>query len=146
VPFTREQFRGILKELKPVLRPDLIRIVLDGNRIVAFIITIVDLNPSIQALDGRLSLWNQLRLYHEARFKPVRKVKTVLLAVDRNYQRRRLHDAMILDTYVHLIRTQPQLEVGDCSLICETLGIFIRSLERYGAERYKTYRIYEKGI
>ena len=89
---------------------------------------------------------NRLGLLVQARWRPVRKVKTVLLGVDQRYQRRRLHDAMILDTYAQLVREQPLLEVGDCSLIPETLDFYIHGLERYGAKRYKTYRIYEREL
>ncbi len=146
IPFTQKQFDTILKELRPLLRSDLIRIVLDGERIVGFTITIPDLNATMQQLDGRLSIWHMIRVYREAQYKPLKRVKTVLLGVRRAYRNRRLHDAMILDTYAHLIRTQPALEQGDCSLICEQLRVFIRSLERYGAHPYKTYRIYEKEL
>jgi len=146
VPFTRKQFKNILHELRPALRSDMIRIVENDIRIVAFIITIVDINPQVQHLNGHCAWWNQLGLLIQARWRPVRKVKTVLLGVDRRYQRRRLHDAMILDTYSHLIREQPQLEVGDCSLIVEAHKHFIQGLEQYGVHRYKTYRIYERAL
>ena len=73
-------------------------------------------------------------------------MKTVLLGVARARRNLRLHEAMILDTYAHMIRTQPELQQGDCSLICEQLRVFIRSLERFGARPYKTYRVFEKGI
>ncbi|HOW97731.1 MAG TPA: hypothetical protein P5567_04820 [Kiritimatiellia bacterium] len=146
VPFTSLQFKVILGELRPLLRTDLIRLVLDGGRIVAFTITIPDLNPLIRRFDGRLSLWNMLRLYRAAQWAPLKRVKTVLLGVKPVFRNRRLHDAMILDTYAHLVRTQPGIEQCDCSLICEQLRVFIRSLERYGARPYKTYRIYEKEI
>ena len=144
IPFTQRQFDTILRELRPLLRADLIRIVLDGERIVGFTITIPDLNATMRELNGRLALWHMIRLYREAQRKPLKRIKTVLLGVRRAYRNRRLHDAMILDTYAHLIRTQPLLEQGDCSLICEQLRVFIRDLERYGAHPYKTYRIYEK--
>lgn len=146
VPFTRNQFNSILHELRPALRSDMIRIVENSVRIVAFIITIADLNPQFQRLDGRCTWLDRLGLLVQARWRPVRKVKTVLLGVDQRYQRRRLHDAMILDTYAQLVREQPLLEVGDCSLIPETLDFYIHGLERYGAKRYKTYRIYEREL
>jgi len=146
VPFTRKQFSAILHELRPALRSDMIRIVENDVRIVAFIITIVDINPQLQRLNGHCHWWNQLGLLFQARWRPVKKVKTVLLGVDRRYQRRRLHDAMILDTYSQLIREQPQLEVGDCSLIVEAHKHFIQGLEQYGVQRYKTYRIYERAL
>lgn len=146
VPFTPKQFAGVLHELRPALRPDMIRIIENAGRIVAFIITITDLNPHIQRLNGRCAWWDRLGLLAAARWRPVHKVKTVLLGVERRYQRRRLHDAMILDTYAQLIREQPRLEVGDCSLIPENLAFYIQGLARYGAARYKTYRIYERAL
>lgn len=146
IPFTSTQFNTILRELRPLLRSDLIRIVCDGDRIVGFTITIPDLNPLMRELNGRLNLWHMIRLYRAAQHQPLKRVKTVLLGIRRAYRNRRLHDAMILDTYAHLIRTQPLLEQGDCSLICEQLRVFIRSLERYGARPYKTYRIFEKTL
>jgi len=146
IPFTRKQFTEVLKELKPVLRSDLIRVVKAGDEIVAFIITIPDINGTIRKLNGRMNLLDQLRLLVEARWQPLRRVKTVLLGVQQKYQRKRLHEAMILDTYVHLVRNQPELEFCDCSLIPEHLGFYMRLLGRYGAERYKTYRIFEKEI
>ena len=144
VPFTPGQFRAILDDLGPMLRADLIRLVLDGQRIVAFTINIPDVNPLIRRFQGRLGAWNMLRLYAAARWRPLRRVKTVLLGVAPEYRNQRLHDAMILDTYARLVRAQPELEQCDCSLICEQLRVFIRALERYGARPYKTYRLYEK--
>ncbi len=146
IPFTPLEFGAVLRDLGPLLRADLIRIVTDGARIVAFTITIPDLNPLVRRFDGRLTWWNMVRFYVAARHAPLSRVKTVLLGVAREYRNRRLHDAMILDTYAHLIRAHPGLTQCDCSLICEQLRPFIRSLARYGASVYRTYRIYEKEI
>ena len=145
VPLTKRQFEDIFKQLRPLLRPQLIDLIMDGDKIAAFVMTIPDLNPSIQKLNGRLSILDQLKLLYEARFKPVRKVRTLLLGVRRSYQRRGLHHALILSTYMRIAR-QPTVEVCDCSLIPEQLSFYIRTLEKYGAERYKTFRIYEKMI
>jgi hypothetical protein len=143
VPFTRRQFAGVFRELRPLLRSDLIRIVEDGGRIVAFSVTVPDVNPVLRSLGGRLTPAGLWRLVRAARWAPLRRVKTVLLGVEPAYRNRRLHDAMILDTYARLIETEPLLEAGDCSLICETLGVFIRHLARYGARPYKTYRLFQ---
>ena len=89
--------------------------------------------------------WGKLRLLYEARFKPVRKVRTILLGVKKTFQRRQLHDALILSTIMRVSRL-PAIEVCDCSLICEQLAHFLRSLKKYGAERYKTFRIFEREI
>ncbi len=146
VPLTRKQFTEVFKLLKPLLRADLITMILDGDSIVAFIINIPDLNPSIQKMNGKLSILGKMKLYYEARYRPLRQIRTLLLGVKRNYQRRNLHFALILSTFLQLTRLHPQLKGCDCSLIPATLHPYIRSLEDFGARRYKTWRIYEREI
>jgi len=145
IPLTKRQFQDVFKELRPLLRPELIDLIMDGDRIGAFIISIPDINPSIQKLHGHLSVWGKLRLFHEARFKPARKIRTLLLGVRKSYQRRRLHHALILSSYMRIARL-PAIEVCDCSLIPEQLTFYLRTLQKYGAERYKTFRIFEREI
>lgn len=145
VPFTKNQFENILKELRPVLRTDLTRMILTpDNKIAAFIFTIPDLNPTLQKMNGKLSLWGMLKLYYESHYKPLNKIRTVLLGVRRDYQQKMLHHALILATYIDL--TYSTIKFCDCSLIPETLSIYLRTLRSYGAERYKTWRIYDRDI
>ncbi len=145
VPFTRREFHHIFRQLRPILRPDMIHLILDGDRIAAFVINIPDLNPAIQKLNGRLTPWGMLRLLYEAKFKPLKKARVLLLGVRRPYQGRLLHHALILRTYLHILKTT-SCEVCDCSLIVESLGHFIRTVERFGGKRYKTFRIFEREI
>jgi hypothetical protein len=145
IPLTKRQFEDVFKELRPLLRTELIDVIMDGDRIAAFIITIPDLNPSIQKLNGHLSIWSKMRLFYEAKFKPARKVRTLLLGVRKSFQRRRLHHALILSSYMRMARS-PAIEVCDCSLIPEQLTFYLRALQKYGAERYKTFRIFEREI
>ncbi len=145
IPFTRRQFADIFSKLRPILRRDLIRVIFDGDKLAAFIVNIPDLNPSIQKLNGRLYPWDQARLLYEARFKPLRKVRTLLLGVRREYQRRLLHHPLILSTYLHLLQYRDG-EACDCSLVPEQLQFWLKVLESYGAKRYKTWRIFEREI
>lgn len=146
VPLTRKQFTNVFKLLKPLLRAELITLILDGDSVAAFIINIPDLNPSIRKLNGKLSPWSLVKLYYEAKFKPVRRIRTLLLGVKRVYQRRQLHLALIMSSFLSLTKTQEKLEFVDCSLIPETLHHYIKALEGFGARRYKTWRIYERDI
>ncbi len=146
VPFTRKHFRDIIKELKPILRPDLMRLIVDANdNIAAFIITVPDLNPILKKFDGRLNILDQLRLLANARLFPLQKLRTLLLGVRREYQRKRLHHALILCSYLDFYKHE-SIEVCDCSLIPEQLGLYIRALGKYGATRYKTWRIYDREL
>jgi GNAT superfamily N-acetyltransferase len=145
VPVTRRQFQSAMTDLKPILRPDLVNLILDQGRLVAFSIVVPDLNPLIQKLDGRLTLWGKLRLLYEGKYKPVRKVRALMLGVHQPYQRRGLHVAMILRTYLYLMRHTPW-EMADLSLIPENLRHYMMAFQTLGAQRYKTFRVLEKEI
>ena len=73
----------------------------------AFAISLPDLNPLIRKLNGRLTLWGKLRLLYWAKYRPVRKVRALVVGISQPYQRRSLHLAMILRTYIHLVKHTP---------------------------------------
>ena len=125
--YAQGQFDKLFQELKPLLRPELVNLVLDGERLVAFSITIPDLNPMIQTLNGRLSLWDKLRLLYAGRFGPLKKIRSMVLGVRQPYQRRRLHHAMIIHTFLYMLRHTP-CEACDLSLVPESLWPWVKDL------------------
>lgn len=146
VPFTRKQFKEVVNMLLPLLRTDLIRFILDSKgNVVAFIVTLAELTEQIRNFNGDLGLINKAKLFWEARFRPLRNLRTILLGVKREYQNRHLHHALILSTYLNLLE-HPKACFCDLSLISEPLRFFIRALEKYGARKYKTWRVYDIDI
>jgi hypothetical protein len=145
VPLSQGQFDKLFQELQPLLRPELVNLVLDGDHLVAFSITIPDLNPLVRRLNGRFSLWDQLRLLYAAKFGPLKKARALVLGVHQPYQARRLHYAMVLKTYLHILRNTP-CEACDLSLVPENLRSYLKALKSLGAQHYKTFRVFEKAI
>ena len=145
VPLTRRQFQMIFEDLKPLLRPNLVRLLLDGDALVAFSIVLPDINPLVKKLNGELSWWGKLRLLYEAKYKPVKKARALVLGVRQQYQGRRLHHALILKSYVDAVRETP-CQFCDLSLIPENLRHYMRAFKIFGAEPYKIFRIFEKEI
>jgi hypothetical protein len=143
VPVTDRQFNKFFHDIKPLLRPELINLILDGDRLVAFGIAIPDINPLVKKLDGRLTGWGKLRLWYEARFRAYKKARGLILGVLQPYQNRRLHHALILRTYMDIVKHSP-CRLFDLSLIPENLGPYIKALEFYGAHRYKTFRVFKR--
>lgn len=145
VPLSRRQFDNLFHELRPLIRPELCNLVLDGDRLVAFSITVPDLNPVVKELNGRLSLWGKLRLLYAARYGTLRKARSLVLGVHQPYQARRLHYAMVINTYLNILRHTP-CEVCDLSLVPENLTSYLKALKSLGARPYKTFRVFEKGL
>jgi hypothetical protein len=145
VPLSRSQFDQLFHELRPLIRPELCNLVLDGDRLVAFSITVPDINPVVRSLNGRLSLWGRLRLLYAARCGALRKARALVLGVHQPYQARRLHYAMVINTFLYIVRHTP-CEVCDLSLIPENLTSYLRALKSLGARPYKTFRVYGRDI
>jgi len=145
VPLTRRQFDGMLEMVKPCLRPELAYILLDHNRLAGFGIGLPDLNPLIRKLNGRLTLWGKLRLLYWAKYRPIHKVRAMVVGISQRYQRRRLHLALILRSYIYLVKHTP-FQMADFSLIPENLTPWIKVIQAIGARRYKVFRVFEKPI
>jgi hypothetical protein len=147
VPLTRRQFDHMMHEVKPLLRPQLVHLVLDRDRLVGFGISIPDLNPLVQKLNGRLTLWGKLRLLYAAKFGPICKVRALVVGISQAYQTRRLHHALILRSYIHLVRDTP-CEMADFSLLPADSRhrVYIKVFESFGAQRYKVFRVFEREI
>jgi hypothetical protein len=145
IPVTESQFKKFFHDLKPLLRSELINLILDGDRLVAFGIAIPDINPLIKKLNGRLTWWGKLRLWYEAKYRPYKKARGLILGVLQPYQNRRLHHALIIRTYLDIVHGSP-CEIFDLSLIPENLGPYIKALEFYGANRYKIFRVFKREI
>ena len=145
VPLTRRQFDDMLKLVKPCLRHEMAHVLLDHDRVAGFGITLPDLNPLIRKLNGRLTLWGKLRLLYWAKYRPVRKVRAMVVGISQPYQRRHLHLAMILRSYIHLVKHTPW-DFGDLSLIPANLKHWIKVILALGGQRYKVFRVFEKPI
>jgi hypothetical protein len=145
VPLTRRQFDGMLEMVRPCLRPELANILLDHNRVAGFAITLPDLNPLIRKLNGRLTLWGKLRLLYWAKYRPIHKVRAMVVGISQPYQRRRLHLALILRSYIYLVKHTP-CQMADFSLIPENLKPWIKVIQAIGGQRYKVFRVFEKPI
>ena len=145
VPLTRRQFDETFEMVKPCLRPGLAYGFLDQGRLAGFSIILPDLNPLIRQLNGRLTLWGKLRLLYEAKYRTVRKVRAMVLGISQPYQRRRLHHALILRSYINLVKHTP-CDMADVSLIPANLKHWIKVLLAFGAQRYKVFRVFEKSL
>ena len=145
VPLTRRQFNDMLAMVKPCLRPEMAYVLLDQDRVAGFGIGLPDLNTLFRRLNGRLTLWGKLRLLYWAKFRPLRKIRAMVVGINRRYQRRFLHLALLLRSYIYLVRHTP-CESADLSLIPANLKHWIKVVVALGGQRYKVFRVFEKPL
>jgi hypothetical protein len=145
VPLTRRQFDDMFAMVKPCLRQGMAYALLDDDHVAGFAISLPDLNPLIRKLNGRLTLWGKLRLFYWARFRPVHKIRAMVVGIGQPYQRRHFHLALLLRAYIYLVKHTP-CEMADLSLVPANLKHWIKVIVALGGQRYKVFRVFEKPI
>jgi len=145
VPLTRRQFDEIFAMIKPCLRLGMAHGLLEGDRLIGFGIALPDLNPLIKQFNGSLTLWGKLRLLYWAKYRPVHKIRAMVMGISQPYQRRNFHLAMILRSYIHLVKHTPW-DFADFSLIPANLRHYIKVILALGGQRYKVFRVFEKPV
>ena len=118
----------------------------DGQT-VGFSITLPDMNEAIRPLRGRLTTFGipigLVRLLW--RMRRVKSARMLVLVVREEYRRRGVSELLILNTleFGKNILGYTSAELG---WTLEDNYLINRTVERVGAKRYKTYRIYEKKL
>jgi len=138
IPMTREEFFLMGKEMKMILKPDLVLIGEVGSRVVGFALALPDVNQALKPANGSLFPTGLLKiLYHQ---RLIRNVRVLALGVVEEYRA----SGLAAGFYATLVQNARKLGFGDCEMswILEDNVLMNRSLEVMGAKRYKTYRIY----
>lgn len=139
VPMSRAEIDHMAAGLRRLLVPELAVAVEIEGRMVGATFCVPDYNPLIKAIRGRLLPFGFLRLLRARR--RLKKVRLMSINVLPEYQR----TGMGLVVMAHLLPSVVRLgiEEAEISWILESNRLSWGSLEKAGARRIKTYRIYD---
>jgi GNAT superfamily N-acetyltransferase len=139
IPMTREEFFLMGKEMKMILKPDLVLIGEVGDRVVGFALALPDVNQALKPANGSLFPTGLLKILYYQRL--IKNVRVLALGVVEEYR----PSGLAAGFYATLVQNARKLGFGDCEMswILEDNVLMNRSLEVMGAKRYKTYRIYD---
>ena len=139
VPMSKEEFQAMGKEMKQILKPELVLIGEVGDRVVGFALALPDVNFALKPAGGSLLPTGLLKILYYQRL--IKNVRVLALGVEERYRASGLGAAF----YATLVRNARKLGFGDCEMswILEDNTLMNRALEVMGARRYKTYRIYD---
>jgi GNAT superfamily N-acetyltransferase len=146
VPMTEAEFDHMAKEMKTVVRPELLLIAEVKGEPVAFSMTLPDANEALKAAKGRLTTFGLpiglAKLVLASR--RIRRLRLVTLGIKEGYRRRGLDAILYLDT----IRTAKQLgyEGGEIGWTLEDNHLVNRAIESMGGQKSKTYRVYQRPL
>ncbi|MFY9725230.1 MAG: hypothetical protein WAJ87_07025 [Bryobacteraceae bacterium] len=139
VPMSREEFAAMGKEMKQILKPELVLVGEVKSRMVGFALALPDVNQALKPAGGRLFPTGLVKILYYQRL--IKSVRVLALGVVEEYRASGLAAAF----YATLTRNARKLGYSDCEMswILEDNVLMNRSLAMMGAKRYKTYRIYE---
>ena len=148
IPLTPDEIAYAAKKLKPIVKPELVRICEYDGEPVAFMITLPDVNELQADLDGKLLPFGWAKLLWRLRHPVTRRVRVPLMGLRRHMQSSR-HGAMMVFMLIEHIRRATvgvYANQGELSWILEDNLPMRNILEAIGCYIYKTYRIYEKSL
>jgi ribosomal protein S18 acetylase RimI-like enzyme len=146
VPMTDHEFDHLAREMKQIVRSELLLIAEVKGEPVAFSMTIPEANEALKVANGRLTTFGLpiglVKLLLASR--KIRRLRLITLGIKEGYRRRGL-DAIL---YLETLRTANQLgyEGGEISWTLEDNHLVNRAIESMGAKRSKTHRIYERPL
>jgi GNAT superfamily N-acetyltransferase len=138
VPLTEPEFHAQARDLKRIVRPELVVLAEKEGRVVAFAMALPDINPALQAVNGRLLPFGWMRL--PFLIKRLRGVRVVTLGVLEECRLSGIEASMILE----IIDRGRELGFVEAELswVLETNHAMTKTIEAVGGRLSKRYRLY----
>jgi hypothetical protein len=148
VPFTREEFQAVGKELFMIVPPDFTWIAETEGKPAAFIVMIPNLNEVISDLNGRLLPFGWVKLLWRLKVRSPKSGRIALMGVRRKYQNTRLGPALAFATIQALVAPGMKRKMNkiEMSWILEQNQGVRSIIEKVGGVVSKRYRMYRKQL
>lgn len=149
IPLTEAEIAYAAKKMKPLVKPDLVRVCEFDGKPAAFMLTLPDLNELQRDLNGRLFPFGWAKLLWRLRGTPfTQRVRVPLMGVRKEHQASRNGALMAMMLIEHIRRDAVGVysNRGELSWILEDNLPMRNILENIGCFIYKTYRIYDKSL
>jgi hypothetical protein len=145
VPMTDAEMDFMAARLKPLLMEGLVWLAEAGDEPVGFLLALPDYNIPLQPLRGRLLTPKLLGFIpYLLGWKCPPRTRVVTLGMKEKYRNKGLESAMLIEGL--RVGMNAGVTESDASWILEDNVSMCRVLEAIGGVRYKTYRIYERGV
>jgi len=147
-PFTEAEFAKIGKELAQLLPADYVQIAEVNGEPAAMIVMLPNVNEAIRDLDGRLFPLGVVKLLWRLKVRHPASARVPLMGVRQRYQSSLLGTALafLLIDRVRHAALQRGVQSVELSWVLERNKPMRNIIENLGAEPYKRYRLYEKGL
>jgi hypothetical protein len=148
IPFTSEELEIIATEYKMFVDTEIALVAEVEGRPAAICFAVPDVNEMVRDFDGELTRrpLNLLKLLWRLRFDRPRHARLLLLGIKEEYRASHRYGTLAALLYVEVAERGLKRGYvgGELSWTLEENVLINRGIERMGARRYKTYRVYEK--
>jgi hypothetical protein len=147
VPFTKEEFSAIGKELFMITPPDFTWVAAIDGEPAAFMILLPNVNEAIADLNGKLFPFGWARLLWRLKVRSPKTARIALMGVRQKYQQTRFGPALAFLTINALydpIMSRKHMEEIEMSWILERNQAMRNIIETVGGVVSKRYRMYRK--
>src|SRR5256885_6574819 len=149
-PFTSDELEIIATEYKMFVDTEIALVAEADGKPAAMCFAIPDVNEMVRDFDGELmkNPLNLARLLWRLKFRRPKHARLLLLGVKEEYRASHRYGTLAAVLYVEVARRGAARGYvgGELSWTLEDNVMINRGIERMGARRYKTYRVYEKEI
>ena len=141
VPLSQGEIDHMSKSLKTLIEPDITSVAMVEGRVVGATFGMLDFNPRIREIDGRLFPFGWIKLLTGR--KNITRIRMLSTNVRPEYQRWGVGLLVMLDLYDRMIDSW--LEEIEFSWVLESNDLSRKTIERAGSKRVCTFRIYDYG-
>lgn len=147
VPMNDEEFDFLASDLKQIYDPEMVLFAEHDGKTIGFALTLPDVNQAFAAgpliprgvMNLPIALWNLF-----TKKKAIDTVRILVLGVNPEYRGRGIDGMLYRETIERAERKGYRF--GEASWILEDNDMMNRAVAMMNGQRYKTYRIYEKGL
>ena len=149
-PFTSEELDIIATEYKMFVDTEITLVAEVDGKPAAMAFAIPDVNELIKDFDGELMRrpFNLAKLLWRLKFARPTHARMILLGVKEEYRASRKYGALAAVLYIEASERGARRGYvgGELGWTLEDNSLINRGLDRLGAKRYKTYRVYERAL
>jgi GNAT superfamily N-acetyltransferase len=142
VPLTEAEVGELAGQLKHMIVPDLTVVAEVDGKPIGVIFGLLDYNGRIREIDGRLLPFGFIKLL--TRRREIKRMRVISANVLPEYQNWGVGITLARGLIEPVLKHG--VEEAEFSWVLESNDLSKKTLEKAGAKRYKTYRLYEKSL
>ncbi len=143
-PMSSEEALEIMKEMKPIIDPNIIFFAYFNDEPIGFFITVPDLNRLIGKFNGKFGLWQKLRLMWDLKVrKSCDRVFAIIFGIAPEFHGKGVESAIMVKYWDYLEQRQSRYKTMELAWVGDFNPVMNRMIETYVcASRHKIHTTY----